>query len=169
MTVMSTIDKKLSPLLFESDASNVENTVMGWLESGFTTRVVRGRKMRTTSDLFNEFSAALQFPRYFGENWAAFDECLSEPESLPPGKGYIIVVTEPNEVLAEEETRLFDIFAESLTSAAQVFGESIELGESWDRAAVAFHVVLAGDPDSLAVAARRWSDAGVVTNPFTFD
>ena len=44
--------------------------------SELAIRVVRGNKMRRLDDLYNEFAAAFQFPDYFGENWAAFDECL---------------------------------------------------------------------------------------------
>ena len=39
---------------------------------------LRGRKMTTLRQLFDEFAAALQFPYYFGANKDAFDECLSE-------------------------------------------------------------------------------------------
>lgn len=41
-------------------------------------RVVRGRKATTTAAFFDEASAALQFPYYFGENWDAFYDCLSD-------------------------------------------------------------------------------------------
>jgi hypothetical protein len=36
------------------------------------------------------------------ENEDASDECIAEPESLPPGAGYEVAVTEPAEVLADE-------------------------------------------------------------------
>src|SRR5215510_10518793 len=41
-------------------------------------RFLRGRKMHESSGLDNEFAAAMQFPWYYGENWAAFDECLKD-------------------------------------------------------------------------------------------
>jgi hypothetical protein len=46
--------------------------------------VIRGAECRTEHDLFAEFSAALQFPRYFGWNWAAFEECVADLSWLPP-------------------------------------------------------------------------------------
>jgi hypothetical protein len=52
--------------------------IHGWQEARLVVRSVRGRKMTTTAQLYDEFAAALQFPPYFGENWAAFDECLSD-------------------------------------------------------------------------------------------
>lgn len=57
-----------------------------------TIRFVRGHKMTTTQGLFDEFSAAMHFPYYFGENWNAFRDCLLDLEWLP-GEVYGIVIT----------------------------------------------------------------------------
>lgn len=139
----------------------IGTAILGWANDGLTVRVVRGRKMRTSESLFDEFAAAPQFPIYFGENWNAFDECISEPEdsTLKLGAGCVIVVTEPDEVMADEEFDL-KLLATTLGRAADELGAPIVLGASWDRPAVPFHVVLAGDNRSLKVASRRWSDAG---------
>lgn len=40
--------------------------------------VVRGKYMRNWSDVLREFSAALQFPYYFGFNYAALNDCMSD-------------------------------------------------------------------------------------------
>src|SRR6266478_2963181 len=64
-------------------------------------RVIRGRKARTRQGLFDEFAAALQFPCYFGENWDAFDECLSDLEWLP-ADGYLLLVTQSAHLLEAE-------------------------------------------------------------------
>ena len=42
------------------------------------SRIVRGKNCGSISELFHEFSAALQFPYYFGNNWDALDDCLSD-------------------------------------------------------------------------------------------
>ncbi|WP_016701349.1 barstar family protein [Actinoalloteichus spitiensis] len=39
---------------------------------------VDGRHCATRAQLFDEWSRALGFPDYFGRNWDAFDECLSD-------------------------------------------------------------------------------------------
>ncbi len=70
----------------------------------YAVRLVRGRKMRTVSGLFDEFAASFQFPCYFGENWSAFDECLADLEWLP-AVGYVLVVVNAPDVLCEEPTR----------------------------------------------------------------
>lgn len=41
------------------------------------------------NDLFSEISKVLKFPDYFGNNWDAFDECLSDMEWLP-SSGYVL-------------------------------------------------------------------------------
>jgi len=60
------------------------NYQMSWnKEWKIAVKVIRGKKMRTRADLFNELAAALQFPSYFGENWAALEECLDDLEWIP--------------------------------------------------------------------------------------
>lgn len=148
------------PLLLTSDRQAVSAAASGWVESGLAARLVRGRKMRTLDGLFDEFAAAHQFPLYFGENWAAFDECLADLETLPAGKGYVVTITEPEQVLADAGDAALRLLADSLESAAAAWSQPVELGEWWDRPAIPFHVVLAGERDAIELAARRWSSAG---------
>lgn len=160
------VDAEFRPMLLEGDAQVVGSAVFGWVESGLTARVVRGRKMRTLGGLFDEFAAALQFPLYFGENEDAFNECIAELETLPAGEGYVLTITEPDQVLADEGGEALGWLARSLESAAEEWSHPVELGEWWDRPAVPFHVVLAGEPDVIELAARRWSAVGL--EPLTF-
>lgn len=158
--VLMNVSAEFRPLLLEGDAQIIGSAVVGWAESGLTVRVVRGRKMRTLGGVFDEFSAALQFPLYFGENCAAFDECIADLEALPAGKGYVMIFTEPDHLLADAEDSVFVWLVGSLEAASTEWSQAVERGEWWDRPAVPFHVVLAGQGDPLALAARRWSLAG---------
>lgn len=160
------VEPEFRPLLFEGDVQAVGSAVFGWVESGLTARVVRGRKMRTLVGLFDEFAAALQFPLYFGENLDAFNECIAELETLPAGEGYVVTITEPDQVLVEAGPEALGWLARSLQSAAEQWSRPVELGEWWDRPAIPFHVVLAGEPDAIELAARRWSAAGPEPRPF---
>ncbi len=112
--------------------------------------------MRTVSRLFDEFAAALQFPSYFGENRDAFDECVADLEGLPEGEGYVIVVLQPNQLLADGRGDDLNWFVQSLTSAAQQWSSAIEQGEWWDRPAVPFHIVLAGSAEHVSDALQAW-------------
>lgn len=164
--VLTTVAAEFRPLLLEGDPQSIGSAVMGWGESGLNARVVRGRKMRTLGGLLDEFAAAMQFPLYFGENEDAFDECIAELENLPAGEGYVVIIAEPDQVLVDEEAARFSWLVRSLASAAHGWAQPVEFGEWWDRPAVPFHVVLAGDSVQLERATRRWFDAGVATVPF---
>lgn len=141
-------------LVLECDPKAATDAVLGWSASGLVVRVVRGRKMRTPQGLFDEFAAALQFPWYFGENADAFDECITDLGWLPPQSGYVIVITDPGEVLAEADADALAWLTDSLTRAAEEWSRPVEQGEWWDRPAVPFHVVLQPVPeDAVTIAA----------------
>jgi hypothetical protein len=148
------------PLLFTADRHAIGTALLGWARDGLTARAVRGRKMRTLAGLFDEFAAALQFPLYFGENKDAFDECIAEMDALPAGAGYVVLITEPDQVLADAAVGDLAWLVDSLANAAEAWARPIDLGESWDRPAVPFHVVLAGESDVVGRAAHRWGSVG---------
>jgi hypothetical protein len=160
------VETRFRPLLLEGDDRVLGPAVIGWAESGLTVRVVRGRKMRTLEGLYNEFAAALQFPLYFGKNRDAFYECVAELANLPPGEGYVVTITEPDQVLVDSGVEALGWLAGSLASAAEGWRQTVELGEWWDRPAVPFHVVLGGEADVIVTATQRWSRAGVIPVPF---
>lgn len=160
------VEAEFRPFLLEGDAQVIGSAVFGWIESGLTARVVRGRKMRTLGGLFDEFAAALQFPLYFGENEDAFNECIAGLESLPAGEGYVVTITDPDQILADAGGEMLGWLARSLESAAKEWAQPVELGEWWDRPAIPFHVVLAGEREALGVAASQWASAG--TEPAHF-
>lgn len=159
--VLLRVDAEFRPLVFKGDFQAIGSEVIDWVETGLTVRVVRGRKMRTVGGLFDEFAAALQFPLYFGENMDAFDECIANLETLPLGKGYVVVFTEPDQTLADAPAEELQSLVNALDSANASWSQPVELGEWWDRPAVPFHVVLAGERDAIERAVRNWSATGV--------
>jgi RNAse (barnase) inhibitor barstar len=68
-------------------------------------RVIRGAKSRSEGEFFNECGAALQLPDYFGENWDALFECLTDLEWLP-GDAYLLLVTDGDLALDREPGQL---------------------------------------------------------------
>ncbi|WP_281176450.1 barstar family protein [Microbacterium trichothecenolyticum] len=129
------------------------------MSASLAVRVVRGRKMRRITDVFDEFAAAMQFPLYFGENKDAFDECIAELDWLRQAVGCVVVITEPDEVLSDARAELAWL-VNSLRAAAEDWSRPVDVGEAWDRPAQPFYVVLAGNHEELEVAADRWSRAG---------
>src|SRR5260221_10965133 len=82
-----------------------------------TVRFVRGRKMMTLGALFDEFGAALQFPYYFGENMAAFSECISDLSWIS-GDAYVICIIDSELVLSESSNELM-LFMKVMSRVAE--------------------------------------------------
>ena len=45
---------------------------------GRYTAFIRGKRSTTCSGFLKEYSAAFQFPYYYGNNWNAWDECATD-------------------------------------------------------------------------------------------
>jgi RNAse (barnase) inhibitor barstar len=106
---------------------------------GFVVRILKGTKCRTAAGLFTEFARGLDFPDYFGHNWDALEECLADLEWLP-AKGYVLLLTEAEQVLREDEEG-YETFLEVLSDA----GETWASGQAGmgSRRATPFHVLFA--------------------------
>ena len=109
--------------------------------------------MRTVDGVFNEFAAALQFPWYFGRNWDAFDECLSDLGWIEFAS-FVLVVFDADQVLVEDPVDMVAL-VRGVVGAYEEFSLPVENGEWWDRPAKPFHVVL----DAWCQEGERWSDA----------
>lgn len=159
--------KSASPWFLVSQETVSDLTDLGgeWAREGFTVRFVRGQKMLTEAAMFDEVAAALQFPYYFGENWAAFDECLSDLEWLPAGRGYVVVILNALNVLGNEVGDRLQALVHSIVDAGREWSEPVNRGESWDREAIPFHVVLQESPDQRGSVCTRWSEAGAEFGP----
>lgn len=163
---MMKVSSALELLVLEADPKMTSEAVRGWADSGLVVRVVRGRKMRTMQGLFDEFAAALQFPWYFGENADAFDDCLGDLGWLPSQAGYVLVISDPGEVLADATADCLTWLADSLTRVSEDWARPVEQGEWWDRPSVPFHVVLQPVLGDAATVSARWAAAGGAVTPF---
>jgi hypothetical protein len=115
-------------------------------------RFLRGKKMITLEGLDNEFGAALQFPWYYGENWAAFGECIRDLDWIPADT-YVLIITDSVSVLSEEGPEQFSIFIRILESAGNEWSQPIE-----GRSPVPFHVIFqCGESDKSDIIARLTS------------
>lgn len=140
----------------------VATEALGWQDSALLVRAVRGRKTRTVSGFFDELAAALQFPYYFGENWNAFNDCMTDLDWLPFEPGIVIVVYGAGEVLADADPAELNTLVRQVTSICREWAEPVEHGEAWDRPSVPFHVALQGEgPEDFV----RWARAGAELQP----
>ena len=69
--------------------------------ASLVVKTLNGRRCHTKAKLLKELADTLSFPDYFDPNWDALEECLSDLEWLP-GEGYLMVVRQADEVLADE-------------------------------------------------------------------
>ncbi len=131
---------------------------------GYIVRTVRGQKCRNHANLLDEFSAALQFPWYFGENWPAFNECIRDldwlslsTERVDFGLGLVIAVRRSAELLRDMPADRLAELVDVLKGAAQEFGTTVNSGNWWDHGPITFKVILHGEtPENF----DRWSSAG---------
>ena len=126
-------------------------------------RWLRGSKMRGTKGLFDEFSAALQFPYYFGENWNAFDECIEELEGID-ADGYLLIILNSDELLVDTEDPEVEIehLFSKLSYAGEEWAKPINQGSSSDRPSKSFHVILHVDETKASAFRNRLEGAGLV-------
>ena len=66
--------------------------------------VIRGSICCTLNGFFKEISATLHFPYYFGWNWAAVDECLTDLDWLSFTK-ILIVIDDYGQLFSAEQDR----------------------------------------------------------------
>ena len=151
-------------LVARLSARDFSTEVTGLRDSGLTVRVVRGRKMVGFDGVMTEFAAALQFPLYFGENWAAFQECLEDMNWVPASQGIVIAVADADHVLSDDTNVDLGVLIRSFTRARTAYSRPIEEGEWWDGPAIPFHVVLHCDPSSTK-GLNKWLEAGALLKP----
>jgi hypothetical protein len=89
-----------------------------------------GRDVRSKDTLLQEAGKACNFPDYFGHNWDAFEECVTDM-SWQPAPGYLLLVDELAS-LREKSPGDFDTFLAVLHDAAS----------SWASQGKAFFVLI---------------------------
>jgi len=107
---------------------------------GAAVRFVRGNKMRSVDSLFDEISAALQFPHYFGENWPAFAECLADLSWINSER-YILIMMRAGEILADEPSDM-GAFCRSLKLAMKEHADQFSRLHPGDSKTEAFQIIL---------------------------
>lgn len=109
-----------------SDFCNLQWKFNKSSEMKVVAKMIRGEKCTTLHGLFHEFSAALQFPYYFGENWNSFDECVNDLEWLP-ADAYILCISHSEQILKLPSSEV-EIFFRTLLSAGQEWMSGRDLG-----------------------------------------
>lgn len=69
---------------------------------GFQIVTLEGHRCETKQSLLSEYARIFGFPSYFGGNWDAFEECLSDLDWIP-ATGYITFIRHAERVLCRHE------------------------------------------------------------------
>jgi RNAse (barnase) inhibitor barstar len=128
-------------------------------QEGIIARVVRGKKMTHREGLFNEIAAALQFPSYFGENWDAFQECVSDLGWLPP-EPVVLIVTDALAMLDSEPIDALRIFTEILQYAAELQTQPLRFGDAFRFARQPLHIAFQATTEEMPLLRARLGLAG---------
>jgi RNAse (barnase) inhibitor barstar len=122
-------------------------------------RMVRGDKSKTLPDFFNEIGAALQFPYYFGENWDAFDECITDLSWLD-GEAYLLIINQAHLLLKDATENDFQILMQVLSDAHQTWLTQPQIINK-DEHPTAFHVLLGCTDEYRSALTQRLTGSGV--------
>ena len=128
--------------------------------TGLVLKIIKGRHCKTPATLFAEFARALEFPDYFGHNWDAMEECLTDLEWLP-ARGYVLLITDAAHVLPNDETE-YETFLEILCDAGEAWGSG-KAGMAMQRA-TPFHVLFAVSKQERAKRAH-WGMNAIKAEP----
>ncbi len=126
-------------------------------------RRIRGDKARTAQGWFDECSAALQFPCYFGENWNAFDECITDLEWLP-GDAYMLLITNGSRLLQAEPPGELAVLFTILDHAGQEWSKPV--AGQFPRPAKPFHVLIQSDQSEERSMCEKLDAAKVAWSPY---
>lgn len=107
-----------------------------------TLHRVDGSQAQSTSRLLKAIASAMAFPDYFGMNWDALDECLTDLEWLP-SRRVVLVFSQAGSVLAQEPEDL-EVLVEILVTTAEAWAEAHEPGLP-----MSFHILLQDHAEAL--------------------
>lgn len=129
------------PWVLRADFGN-ERIIAMLAEAGRAGLVatIDGDLATSSESLFSVFARTLDFPSYFGANWSALKDCLTDLDWLPADI-YVIAVVNARSLLVQEPVERASLI-QIMETAGREWATPVELGEWWDRPAKPFHIIL---------------------------
>ncbi|MGZ7442373.1 barstar family protein [Paenibacillus sp. TH7-28] len=121
-------------------------------------KLVRGTKCNTVEKLFDEFSAVLQFPWYFGENWDAFEECINDLGWFN-ADAYVIFISN-SESLLELTNKNLDTFLNILKTTTYEWEKGRDFG-AMKTSPTPFNIVFHGTGSKEQEIIVRFREVGI--------
>ncbi len=136
-----------------SPASESHDALSALGSRGLIVRFVRGKKAETVSNFYDEISAAMQFPFYFGGNWDAFADCIGDLEWLNAKAGVIVVFTDASHLLKAAPTA-------DATTLKRILADA---STHWNGAKkVPLHFVFQTDSKEATDLLKRWTGLDMI-------
>ena len=115
--------------------------------------------MTTLAAFFAEVGAALQLPAYFGENWPALHECLTDLLWLR-GPAYVLIVTDADLLFGEDEFDSLPTLLKLASWAGEAWAKPTDQDKPWGHGSVPFHLVFQVRDEALSRWNRRVAASG---------
>lgn len=122
-------------------------------------RLLRGERMKTEEDALGEFAAAWQFPWYYGSNWDAFDECITDLAWIE-ASAFMNVILNPDVLLIESTDDALAFLLRHLLRAEVEWSTPVERSEPWDRPPRWFGTLLHCTPERARTCKERFATIG---------
>lgn len=131
------------PWVHEQSRSQAEAVLNTALDRGAFAVRINAERMQAVDGLFREYVREFRFPEYFGWNWPAFSECMTELSWLP-ATSYLTVIDEADLLLRDEPADL-PTFLRHLANIGMRWAHSFGLGPEWGGGEVPFNTILVRD------------------------
>jgi RNAse (barnase) inhibitor barstar len=137
--LISALQGDLAPGLYQS-AADIDPEELAALcqEQDFQLGYLDGATITNKAEFLAACATALKFPSYFGHNWDALEECLTDLEWLP-GSGYLLLYSHPKP-FAQRHPKDWKTVIDILQSAI----------DEWNETDQPMYVVFNGDRPLLA-------------------
>lgn len=128
------VNGSLEPTVYlltsDSEADEVESRLK---DAGYSFFFLDGMKIRSKQEFFSVAAEAMSFPDYFGHNWEAFADCVTDLSWIPKGIANVILYDH------------FDVFASSAPGDFDHAYAGLLFATQRGTAPVPCYVLLRGD------------------------
>ena len=132
-TLQPLFSGELTPGIYQlTSRAKPESIVDEVTDQGWRAFYVDGAAVMDKASFLDAFAVALDFPSYFGQNWDAFEECLTEM-TWAPGTGYVI--------LWDDVANFADAAPEQWETAQAIFNQAADY---WQARDVPFYLLVRG-------------------------
>ena len=126
------------------DISDVLRKITYDLNWSIDYRKVDGKRMDSLEGIFNEFSAAYQFPEYFGHNLDAFDECMNDLDWIN-ANAFVLLLMNFDEMIVNNKAEDIKILIKTLFNTCLNWKDGSEDG--FQKSGTPFHIIFHTNTD----------------------